>query len=281
VGIEAVTEVGAMNEPVLQVERAANGVWTLWLNRPQQRNAMSLALVEALMAAAAESERDGARVLVLRGRGGHFCAGADLADMAAARARLGDDPRAVAAVNARFGELCAAFHGSALATVAVLEGAVMGGGFGLTCAVDVVLADRTLRMKLPETSLGLVPAQIAPLLVERLGPSQARRLVVTGASLDGEAALALGLVHELHADTAALDVAVAATVQQILRCAPRAIATSKALLRRARFEPAAALVQDAATLFSDAALGAEGVEGTMAFLHKRLPSWAPDPAAAA
>lgn len=270
-----------MSEPVLQVERGAQGAWTLWLNRPQVRNAMSLALVEALIAAVAEAEREGARVLVLRGRGGHFCAGADIADMAAARSRLAENPRAVVEVNARFGALCAAFHGTGLATVAVLEGAVMGGGFGLACAVDVVLADRSARLKLPETGLGLVPAQIAPLLVERLGPSQARRLVVTGASLDAEAALALGLVHEVHADPAALDDAVAATVQQILRGAPGAIAASKALLRRARFEPAAALVDSAAQLFSDAALGPEGAEGTLAFLQKRPPRWAPpaDPTA--
>jgi isohexenylglutaconyl-CoA hydratase len=264
-----------MTEPVLRIDPTPQGVWTLWLNRPQVRNAMSLALVDALIAAVDEAERDGARVLVLRGSGGHFCAGADIADMAAARTRLAENPQAIAEVNARFGALCGAFHATGLATVAVLEGAVMGGGLGLACAVDVVLADRTARLRLPETGLGLVPAQIAPWLVERLGPSQARRLVVTGASLDAEAALALGLVHELHPDTAALEAAVVATVQQILRGAPGAIAASKALLRRARFEPAEALVDAAAQIFSDAALGPEGAEGTLAFLQKRPPRWAP------
>jgi isohexenylglutaconyl-CoA hydratase len=264
---------------VLEVERGAHGVWTLWLNRPQQRNAMSLAMVDALLAALREAEAatgsEAARVLVLRGRGGHFCAGADLADMAAARGRLADNPRAIAEVNARFGELCAAFHGTGLATVAVLEGAVMGGGLGLACAVDVVLAGRSARCRLPETSLGLVPAQIAPLLLERLGSSQARRLVVSGASIEADEALALGLVHAVHDDGAALDAALAATLAQILRCAPGAIAASKALLRRARFEPADRLVADAAELFSAAALGAEGAEGTLAFLQKRAPRWAP------
>lgn len=262
---------------VLEVERAEHGVWTLWLNRPQQRNAMSLALVDALIAALHEAEGAAARVLVLRGRGGHFCAGADLADMAAARGRLAENPRAIAEINARFGELCAAFHHTGLATVAVLEGAVMGGGLGLACAVDVVLAGRSARCRLPETSLGLVPAQIAPLLLERLGPSQARRLVVTGASVTAEEALALGLVHGLHDDGAALNAAAASAVHAILRCAPGAIAASKALLRRARFEPADSLVAPAAEVFSNAALGAEGAEGTMAFLQKRPPRWAPAP----
>jgi len=251
------------------------GVLHVTLNRPESRNAMSLAMVDELRAVLAHASGDGTRVLVLRGAGGHFCAGADLKDMAAARQREQAGERdAIAEVNVRFGRLCAEFARTGLATIAVLEGAVMGGGLGLACVVDVALAGRGAQLRLPETSLGVVPAQIAAFLVERVGPSQARRLAVTGGTLDAAAALAIGLVHETHDDGAALDAALAATIAKVLRCAPGAIAATKALMARALHEPAAALVDDAARVFAHAARGAEGVEGTTAFLQKRAPGWA-------
>jgi isohexenylglutaconyl-CoA hydratase len=253
------------------------GVLHVTLNRPAQRNAMSLQMVDELRAMLADAESGGdVRVVVLRGAGGHFCAGADLQDMAQARQReLAGGGDAIAAVNARFGQLCGAFARTGLATIAVLEGTVMGGGLGLACVVDVALAGQGAQLRLPETSLGVVPAQIAPFLVERVGASQARRLAVTGGKLSAAQALAIGLVHEVHEDGAALDTALAATLAQTLRCAPGAIAAAKALMARALHTPAADLVDDAAQIFARAARGAEGVEGMTAFLQKRPPSWAP------
>ena len=247
------------------------------LNRPELRNAMSMGMVLELREALAAAEHDGStRVIVLRGAGGHFCAGADLQDMAQARQREMDgDSDAIAAVNARFGALCGAFARTGLATIAVLEGSVMGGGLGLACVVDVALAGQGAQLRLPETSLGVVPAQVAPFLVERVGASQARRLAVTGGRLDAAQALAIGLVHEVHADGAALDAALAATLAQTLRCAPGAIAATKALVARALHTPAADLVDDAARVFAQAARGPEGIEGMTAFLQKRTPSWVP------
>jgi isohexenylglutaconyl-CoA hydratase len=179
----------------------------------------------------------------------------------------------MAEINAQFGELCVAYARTPLALVAVVEGTVMGGGFGLACVADVTIAADSVAFRLPETSLGMVPAQIAPFLVERLGYAQARRLAVTGGKLDARAALAIGLVHSVHA-TAELDAALAHALGEILACAPGAIAATKALIARARFTPPAELIQDAAEVFSRAAQGPEGIEGTSAFLAKRKPSWA-------
>jgi len=256
--------------------RADGGVLHVTLNRPAARNAMSLRMVDELLEVLAAAEAAGdVRAVVLRGAGGHFCAGADLQDMAAARRReMGGEADAIAQVNARFGRLCGAFARTGLATIAVLEGTVMGGGLGLACVVDVALAGQGAQLRLPETSLGVVPAQIAAFLVERVGASQARRLAVTGGKLDAAQALAIGLVHEAHADGAALDAALAATLAQVLRCAPGAIAATKALMARALHTPAADLVDDAARLFAQAARGPEGLEGMTAFLQKRAPSWA-------
>jgi isohexenylglutaconyl-CoA hydratase len=184
-----------------------------------------------------------------------------------------DETDPIAGVNAAFGELCVAYAQTPLAVVAVLEGTVMGGGFGLACVADVAIASDTATFRLPETSLGVVPAQIAPFLVERLGYSQAKRLAVTGGRLDASTALRLGLVHEVTGATM-LQAAVDRVLADILACAPGALAATKALMQRARFASARALVHDAAAIFSRSALGPEGVEGMTAFIQKRKPGWA-------
>lgn len=264
-----------MSFQTLLVE-SSGPVLHLTLNRPEVRNAMSMAMVLELRQALQQAEADGVtRVVVLRGAGGHFCAGGDIKDMAAARMRLADDPRAVVEVNAAFGELCVAYASTGLAVVAVVEGTVMGGGFGLACVADVTLADDTVRFRLPETGLGLVPAQVAPFLVERLGYAEAKRLAVTGATVGSQDALRLRLVHEVHVDTESLEHALQRVLSDILRCAPQALAATKRLVAQARLHSPASLVQQAAEAFSAAALGAEGQEGTMAFLAKRNASWVP------
>src|SRR4029079_5328179 len=127
------------------------------------------------------------RVMVLRGTGGHFCAGGDIKDMAKARMSTlkAGEPDPVGAVKRAFGRAITKVDRAPQAVVAVLEGAVLGGGFGLACVADVAIAHAGANFGLPETSLGLPPAQIAPFLVRRLGLSQARRLAVTGARLSG------------------------------------------------------------------------------------------------
>jgi isohexenylglutaconyl-CoA hydratase len=265
------------------VTRRDGAVLHVTLNRPESRNAMSLAMVGELRSVLGAAEASGVRAVVLRGAGGHFCAGGDLKDMAAARMRamqanpqVGEGataPDPIAEVNAQFGELCVAFANTPLALVVVLEGTVMGGGFGLACVADVALAGTSATFRLPETSLGVIPAQIAPFLVERLGYSQAKRLAVTGGRLGAADALAIGLVHAAHAPDQ-IDAALAAVLTDILACAPGAIAATKALMAKARFTAPADLVQEAALVFSRAAQGPEGLEGTTAFLQKRKPNWA-------
>lgn len=253
----------------------AGGVLQLTLHQPSTKNAMSLRMVGELRYALAAAEAQRARVIVLRGAGGTFCSGGDLKDMAAARATpTAGQPDPLLAVSRAFGELCAAFARTPLATVAVLEGAVMGGGFGLACAVDVALASDTVKLRLPETARGLVPAQIAPFLVERLGIAQARRLAITAATIEAAEALRLGLVHEV-APAAELEALVKRTVRELLACAPEAIAATKALMAHGHLRPATELVEHAAEVFARAARGPEGTEGMMAFLQKRAPAWAP------
>lgn len=258
-------------------------VLEITLNRPEVRNAMSQSMVRELRHALAQAESTAGtnlatRVVVLRGAGGHFCAGGDLNDMANARMsslqgrESGADP--IAEFNAEFGHLCAAFADTPLAVVAILEGTVMGGGFGLACVADVAIATETVNFRLPETSLGVVPAQIAPFLVERLGYSQAKRLAVTGGRVGAAEALAIGLVHQQTQSTE-VNSALQAVLSDILACAPGALAATKALMAKARWNAPSALVDEAAAVFSHAVQDKEGQEGTSAFLQKRKPTWVP------
>ena len=253
------------------------GVLTITLNRPEVRNAMSLDMVGELTDVLGGAEADPTvRVVVVRGQGGQFCAGGDIGDMAQARMKMAaGDKDAIADVNARFGRLCLAYARSSLPIITVLEGSVMGGGFGLACVSDVTLAMNNVVFRLPETALGVVPAQIAPFLVERSGYAEAKRLAVTGGKVEAAEALAIRLVHEVHATAESLNDALAQVVSRMQACAPGAIATTKQLLARARLEAPQGLIDDAAQLFSKAIQSPEGQEGTAAFMQKRKPSWVP------
>ena len=253
------------------------GVLTVLLSRPEVRNAMNLGMVAELEQVMEWATRQEVRVVVLRGSGGHFCAGADLRDLAAARqAELpegGEDP--VASTNRAFGRLLTTVDRAPFAVVAALEGAVMGGGLGLACVADVAIAEANARCRLPETRLGVPPAQIAPFLVRRLGLSKARRLAVTGGTLDGHAAAGWGLVHEVCDGTEALETRVGEVTRGILAGAPRAIAATKALMLEVGLLDHEALLDRGAREFARAVRGEEGQEGTLAFLQKRAPAWAP------
>src|SRR5690606_4179827 len=125
---------------------------------------------------------------------------------------------------------------------------------------------------------GLPPAQIAPFIVRRIGLTQARRLAVTGGRLDGKAAKAIGIVHEVYDDAEALETGLAATLADIRRCAPGAVAITKDLVISSLSENIEVLLDRGARDFAMAIRGPEGKEGTLAFLEKRPPSWARDDA---
>lgn len=250
-----------------------NGVLHITLNRPDCRNAMSLQMVTELRAvlAAVRDDRD-VRALVLGGAGGHFCAGGDLKDMANARTQ---GLEAYRELNRAFGSLLEEAQHAPQVLISVLQGAVLGGGFGLACVSDIALTEHNAQFGLPETSLGLLPAQIAPFVVQRIGLTQARRLALTAARFDGHEARRLGLVHFVEHDTQALAERLDGVLAHVLCCAPGANAATKALLLASTEQLSGALLDQAAQWFAEAVTGAEGIEGTMAFVQKRKPGWAP------
>ncbi|MGN5763545.1 enoyl-CoA hydratase/isomerase family protein [Acinetobacter calcoaceticus] len=259
----------------IQLEQQGS-ILTLWLNRPESRNAMSLKMVTAIQQVFSQIADDvSIRAVILRGQGGHFCAGGDIKDMAGLRVEVANSGSLQAYVdfNRSFGAMIEQVDQAAQTVVAVLEGAVLGGGFGLACVSDIAISRDTAQFGLPETGLGILPAQIAPFVVKRIGLTQARRLALLGLRFDGKTALDLGVVHQVASNETELEQQLEQTIQQIKRAAPLASRATKALLHRTLNEPLDQLLDDAAQQFADAVAGAEGQEGTMAFIQKRNPSW--------
>jgi len=248
----------------------------LTINRPDVRNAMSLQMVAELAALFTEVENDNSiRAVVIRGAGGHFCAGGDIKDMAGARGQKGegkDDP--FYKLNRAFGQMIQQVNESSKVVIAITEGAVMGGGFGLACVSDLAIAGPTAKFGMPETTLGVIPAQIAPFVVERIGLTQARRLALLGLRIDAAEACALGIVHQVAESEEQLNEMLNQALERVRLCAPNATAETKALLHRVGHEAMTGLLDDAAEKFAAAIGGPEGTEGTMAFMQKREPKWA-------
>jgi isohexenylglutaconyl-CoA hydratase len=157
--------------------------------------------------------------------------------------------------------------------IILVEGAAIGGGLGLACVADVTLVTADARFRLSETSLGIPPAQIAPFVAERVGLTQARRLMLTGARFKGEEAVALGIAHGVAEDTADLEAQCETILGHIKACAPGANAVTKTILFESLRRPRAEALDFAAEGFAQCMLSPEGLEGVAAFVEKRSASW--------
>lgn len=178
----------------LRSELAA-GVLTLTLDRPDKRNALGSVLVDALHAAIDAADLDAAvRVIVLRGAGSDFCAGADLSELLASADRTLAQNEAEAL---RLGSLFSRLRSLPMPVVAVVQGRALAGGAGLALAADLVLADEEAQIGFPEIQRGFVPAMVMTLLRRAAGEKPAFDLVATGRLLSAREACNLGLVSRV------------------------------------------------------------------------------------
>src|SRR5271165_7507355 len=246
----------------------------LTLADPGRQNALSAEMV-ADVGLALDAAPHNLAALVVEGDGGVFSAGADLKSLSAALAKppTPGETDPLQTLNAAGGRFFARFAALPFVTIAVVDGAAVGGGMGLAAAADIVVATQRARFALSETSLGLPPAQIAPHLVARLGERLGRRLALTGARLDGRDAAALGLADFYCDSDAERDARLEALVASVERCAPGANAEAKRLFRACRTQTSNAYIETAAKSFAEALRGPEGREGLSAFMEKREPSW--------
>ena len=245
------------------------------LNRPQVKNALNPTLIGELRTVFQNlRDRRDIKVVILRGAGGTFCAGADLKNMeqSITEKRLGErDP--IALNNREYGTFLEMVNTTPQVVVAAVEGYAIAGGFGLLCVSDVAICTEDAGFAMSETAIGIVPAQIAPFGAARIGVPQTRHLALTAARFKGPEALRLGIAHHLVKDSAALDAKLEEILKQIDRCAPLANALTKAVVMKVGSEPLSSVLDFAADRFAEARRSPEAAEGLRAFAEKRQPKW--------
>ena len=254
-----------MTTPLVISEQLKPGVIQLTLNRPEKRNALSVALLEAFLAALDAAEADaGQRVLILTGAGSVFCAGMDLAEAG--------NP----AVAGRSGELIATMLRrvveSRLITIAVVQGAALAGGAGLMSACDFAYAEGSARLGYPEPRRGLIAALVMTFLRRQLRERDARRLLLTGESVSGTEAAEMGLVSAAIGTELVMPTALR-TANEVMLGGPEAVVQTKKLLASLWPSPLTEDFTRAMHVHHDMRDSAEMREGVAAFREKRKPKW--------
>lgn len=250
------------------------GVLFVTLNRPEVRNALGDAMLDGLeQALELAATGPSVRAMVLRGAGGHFCAGGDFAQFKALMASQPADPDPIAVVNRRFGRLLEGLVACEVPVLAMVQGAAAGGGFGLVAACDVVLASRDARFSMPELGLGLPPAQIAPFVARRLGAGAALRLMLSAERLDAVEAQTRGLVDEVVEDAPALRDAAGRWLARWARAEPGAVRATRRILAAAAGGPLADSLDLAAREFAACLRSGTAAEGLAALSGRRDPAW--------
>jgi methylglutaconyl-CoA hydratase len=228
----------------LAIDVSAEGVCTLQLNRPDKRNAIDSLMVDALLTGLENADIDAAvRVVVVRGAGEDFCAGADLAELLASADR---SPAENAADAARLGDVFIHIRDLPKPVVAVVHGHALAGGCGLANACDLVLAHEEAVFGYPEIKRGFVPAMVMAMLRRSMGEKVAFDLVATGRTLSAADAQAIGLVSRVI-PAATFEDDVARVVDQMAS----ASATALALVKRQLYELEGRSFADAIKLGSE------------------------------
>ncbi len=255
---------------VLDVKSDGN-VLHVALNRPDVRNAFNGALVDELRTVFERVNEDGTvRVVILSGNGKSFSAGADLGWMQ----EQGSLPEAEnAASAARMAEMFLSIARCRKPVIGKIHGHALGGGTGLTAAVDIAISTDDCLFGLTEVKLGIVPAVISPFVMQKIGENRARTLFLTGERFNGHEAERVGLVWRAVPE-AALDATVAQSVAQLLGSGPEAVASAKQLIRTVSQLTLEDAIPQTAEWIAKLRATPEAREGMQAFLDKRKPAWA-------
>jgi isohexenylglutaconyl-CoA hydratase len=240
----------------------------LTLNRPEVKNAMSMKMVAELLSVF-ESLRENRdiRAVVISGAGSTFCSGGDIKEMAQLL-QGGANPYPKGLLDT----MLRAVNEAPQVIIAKVQGAAMGGGFGLLCVSDIALADSSARFALPEVRRGLAPALISPYVIARMGQTHARRLMLTGETFGAEQALTYGLIHE-HCTPDDLDARLGALLNDLRQCSPNAIREIKKLFFTVTRADLDSTLDYRADLLDALRQSDEGMEGMLSFAQKRPPKW--------
>ena len=252
----------------LQLRTDERGVTTLTLDRPEVYNAMNRAFIDELTSAV--QSLNNTRVLLIDANGKHFCAGADINWMKAS-ATLTDQQNHDDAMA--LSQMLDTLNSCPFPTVAKVQGAALGGGTGLVCCCDIVVASESSRFAFSEVKLGIIPATISPYALLAIGARAARRYFLTGEQIDAYEAHRLGLVHDV-CPSDNLESQVQMHVSNLLNASPNAQKAAKQLVQETAGKPIdLAHRENLAKRLARIRASDDAQEGLSAFLEKRTPNW--------
>ncbi|KIC58773.1 enoyl-CoA hydratase [Brevundimonas nasdae] len=259
------------DDDLVQIDSTTDGVVFVTINRPAKKNAFNAATIAALHEAFETLHgADRVRAVFIRGAGGTFSAGADLNWMRDAAGWSESDNRDDAMGLAK---MLKALHDIPALTVAVVEGNAMGGGAGIVAACDMAVAVEGARFAFSEVKLGLIPATIAPYVIEAVGARRARQLFLTANAFDADYAAHAGLI-DLVLPEGSVDEFISMLSDSLTNNAPGAMGEAKRLVNDiAHHKIDNGLMDETAKRIARARVSDEGREGVAAFLEKRKASW--------
>lgn len=253
------------------VVTVSDNIATILLNRAEKRNAMHGPLIkEMIQALQALAEDKAVQVLMIRGTGQHFCAGADIAWMKQIAAGSYSDNYDDAQLLADF--LFNLYH-FPKPTIALVHGATMGGGLGIVAACDIALAAKNASFAFSEVKIGIAPCIISPYVIAAIGERQAHYYFLTGDRFDALQGERMNFLHQVveNDDLLTRGIALAKILQ---KNGPHALTAVKRLIRQVTKEKITTeLSQKTAEYLANLRSSPEGEEGLRAFLEKRTPVW--------
>ena len=260
-----------MEFTTIKVQLGESMAWVN-LDRPDVRNALNDTLISELTEVFDWlNSRDDIRVIILRGNGKAFCAGADL-DYMKAMADFSypqnlDDAQ-------KLSKLFQTIHFCNKAVIVDVHGACIGGANGIVAAADIVIAERNTKFAFTEVRLGLTPATISPFVVAKIGHTAAKELMLTGRRFTADEAKVFGLVNAVVDEAEMVDTE-RQFIDHILHASPDAIAECKNLLRMVTHtdDPFASVFLQTSMAIANQRVSKAGQEGMSAFFEKRKPEW--------
>ena len=260
-----------MDFNTIKVQLGESMAWVN-LDRPEVRNALNAELIHELTEVFEWLDsRDDIRVIILKGNGKSFCAGADLAYMKA----MADFSYAENLADAeRLSKLFQTIYFCKKAVIVDVHGACIGGANGIIAAADIVIAEKETKFAFSEVRLGITPATISPFVVNRIGHTAAKELMLTGRRFSADEAKAFRLVNAVVNEAEMIDTE-RQYIDHFLHASPDAIAECKNLLRLVSgtdnpFDP---VFCETSQLIANQRISKAGQEGMKAFFEKRKPNW--------